>query len=75
VTADPESLRRRYEESRQQQVDAFDYFRALACYRFGVIAAFNVRLHRTGRRVDASYERIAPSVQTLFAFGRVLASG
>lgn len=75
VTADPQSLRRRYEESRQQQVDSFDYFRALACYRFGVIAAFNVRLHRTARRMDESYERIAPSVQTLFDRGRVLAAG
>ena len=75
VTADPQALRRRYEETREEPVEAFDYFRALACYRFGVIAAFNVRLHRTGRRVDDSYERIAPSVLTLFDRGRGLASG
>lgn len=75
VQADPQKLLRRYEESRQQQVERFDYFLALACYRFGVIAAFNVRLHRTGRRVDASYERIAPSVLTLFGQGCDLATG
>jgi aminoglycoside phosphotransferase (APT) family kinase protein len=75
VRADPQALRHRYEQARQQQVESFDYFRALACYRFGVIGAFNVRLHRTGRRVDASYERIAPSVPTLFARGCVLAAG
>ncbi len=74
VTADPPELRRRYEETRQQKVDAYEYFRALACYRFGAIAAFNVRLHRTGRRVDTSYDRVAPSVQTLFERGHELAT-
>src|SRR5262249_55771782 len=28
------------------------WFRAFACYRFGVITAFNVMLHRRGKRPD-----------------------
>lgn len=72
VAAEPQAVRSRYEEARRRKVEGFDYFRALACFRFGAIGAFNVRLHRTGRRVDASYERIAPSVSTLFERGRAL---
>jgi hypothetical protein len=47
----------------------FAWFRALACYRFGVISVFNVRLHRTGRRVDASWEDRARSILPLFDRG------
>lgn len=75
VVAEPATLRHRYEDAAQAPVDSFDFFRAFACYRFGVIAAFNLRLHRTGRRVDASYDRIAPSVPTLFERGRELVAG
>lgn len=72
VVADPTELRLAYEQATGGPVADFDFFRALACFRFGAIAAFNVRLHRTGRRTDASYERIAPSVTTLFTRGREL---
>lgn len=62
-----------YEETRGAQVTAIDWFQALACYRMGAIACLNVRLHRTGRRVDALWDRFAPSIETLFARGRELA--
>lgn len=72
VIADPAELRLAYEAASGGPVACFAFFRALACFRFGAIAAFNVRLHRTGRRIDESYERIAPSVTTLFTRGRQL---
>jgi aminoglycoside phosphotransferase (APT) family kinase protein len=75
VRSEPEALRRRYEQATGRTVASFEWFRAMACFRFGAIAAFNVRLHRTGRRPDASWERIAPSVTTLFTRGRDLATG
>ncbi len=50
------------------------WYQALSCYRFGAIAAFSVRLHRTGRRLDPLYEQLAPSVPALFERGRQLAS-
>lgn len=73
VVVDPEVLRGRYEQARGMTVQHLGFFQALACFRFGTIAAFNVRLHRTGRRVDASYERIAPSVAKLFERGCAMA--
>jgi aminoglycoside phosphotransferase (APT) family kinase protein len=73
VVTEPAQLLRQYEEAAERQVERFDWFRAFACFRFGAIAAFNVRLHRTGRRVDANWDRIAPSVSTLFERGRSLA--
>lgn len=56
-----------YEESRGRSVEHVEWYRALACYRFAAIAAFNLRLHRTGCRVDPSYELLASSVPTLMA--------
>lgn len=41
------------------------YFEALACWRFAVIAGLNLSLHRSGRRIDDHWERIAPSVPRL----------
>lgn len=74
VVARPADVLHWYEEAAGAAVAGFDWHRALACYRFGAIAAFNVRLHRTGRRVDATYERMASSVPVLFERGtRLLA--
>jgi aminoglycoside phosphotransferase (APT) family kinase protein len=42
------------------------FYRALSGYRFGVISCLNVMLHRTGKRPDALWEGIAPSVPLLF---------
>lgn len=45
------------------------WYQALAHYRLGSIACLNVKLHRTGKRVDALWERFAPSIGCLFARG------
>jgi aminoglycoside phosphotransferase (APT) family kinase protein len=42
------------------------FYRALSGYRFGVISGLNVMLHRTGKRHDPEWERIALSVPHLF---------
>jgi aminoglycoside phosphotransferase (APT) family kinase protein len=42
------------------------FYRALAGYRFGVISGLNVMLHRTGKRHDPEWERIALSVPAMF---------
>jgi aminoglycoside phosphotransferase (APT) family kinase protein len=46
-----------------------EWYQALAQYRLGSIACLNVKLHRTGKRVDPLWERFAPSIGTLFARG------
>jgi len=55
---------------RYLRLEEVAWFRALAGYRFGVIACFNVMLHRTGKRPDPEWDNIAPSVPMLF--GRAL---
>ncbi|MDQ6522924.1 phosphotransferase family protein [Nocardioides sp. LHD-245] len=52
VRDDPARLRARYEAATGRALPAFDWYEALACYRYGVIAAHNLYLHRSGRRVD-----------------------
>jgi aminoglycoside phosphotransferase (APT) family kinase protein len=47
-------------------LDDVAFYRALSGYRFGVISCLNVGLHRTGKRPDPEWERIAPSVPYLF---------
>jgi aminoglycoside phosphotransferase (APT) family kinase protein len=48
------------------------WFRAFAGYRFGVITAFNLMLHRRGKHHDPSWEEIALSAPRLFERGREL---
>jgi aminoglycoside phosphotransferase (APT) family kinase protein len=74
VLTDPQNVRRWYEDASGVALNSFEWYRALAAYRFGVIAAFNVRLHRTGRRIDVNYEILESSVETLFARGLDLAN-
>jgi aminoglycoside phosphotransferase (APT) family kinase protein len=69
VVARPEDLLRRYEATDGARVDRPRWYQALACYRFGTIAAYNYRLHRTGRRVDELYAAMAPSVGVLLGRG------
>lgn len=69
VRADPAWLRERYETASGRGTAGFGWFRALACYRFGVISVFNVYLHRSGKRVDATWEDRARSILPLFARG------
>lgn len=45
------------------------WFRAFAGYRFGVITAFNLMLHRRGKRSDPTWEDIALSGPRLFERG------
>ena len=72
VVAEPAQLQDWYESASGLPVKHPDWYRALACYRFGAIAGFNVRLHRTGRRPDPFYEDIATSVPVFFERGREL---
>ncbi len=51
---------------RDVSLDDVAFFRALAAYRFGVISCLNVMLHRTGKRHDPEWERIALSVPSMF---------
>jgi aminoglycoside phosphotransferase (APT) family kinase protein len=47
-------------------LDDVAFYRALSGYRFGVISGLNVMLHRTGKRHDPEWERIALSVPSMF---------
>lgn len=69
VVAQPQDLLRRYEATHGAPVDRPHWYQALACFRFGAIAAYNYRLHRTGRRVDDLYAAMASSVGVLFGRG------
>lgn len=57
-----------YAEASGRPVDLDDvaFYRALAGYRFGVISGLNVMLHRSGKRHDPEWERIALSVPAMF---------
>jgi aminoglycoside phosphotransferase (APT) family kinase protein len=75
VVADPEWLRAEYESASGRAVEHYQWYRGLAAFRFGAIAAFNTRLHRLGRRLDPLYEELAASVPVLFERARELAVG
>ncbi len=62
------AIYREQAQSRESKAE-IDWFRAFACYRFGVITAFNVMLHRRGKRVDPMWEDIALSGPRFFARG------
>ena len=64
-----------YATARGCAVEHIEWFEALACFRMGAIACFNLRLHRSGRRVDDIWERFASSIGTLFANGFALSRG
>lgn len=69
LSADPAQLRSWYEETTGRPLEHFDWYRAFACYRYGAITGFNLRLHRTGRRVDATNELTGPAAPYLFRAG------
>lgn len=50
-----------------------NWYQGLAHFRLAAIACLNVKLHRTGKRVDEMWERFAPSISTLLARGMELA--
>ena len=72
---DLEALEARYEEGVGTAVGDIGWYRALSGYRFGVISGLNVMLHRTGKRHDPEWERIALSVPFLFGRARDLLKG
>lgn len=51
------------------QTAGVTWHRALAGYKFAIIAALNLMLHRRGKRPDPFYELLAPSVPRLLARG------
>lgn len=61
-----EALREAYEAGMGRRFEAIPWHRALAGYRLGAIACLNVRLHRSGRRPDPTWEAIAPHVPQFF---------
>jgi aminoglycoside phosphotransferase (APT) family kinase protein len=72
-----DELAERYGAARGHDVtlDDLAFYRALSGYRFGVISGLNVMLHRTGKRHDPEWERIALSVPHLFGRAADLLSG
>ncbi len=69
IDVDPALIRGWYQGYAGVELAHFGWYRAYAAYRFGTIAAYNVRLHRTGRRPDPVYETMASSVPVLFQRG------
>jgi len=67
----PDQIVEEYERSLSEPVDRCEvrWFRAFAGYRFGVITAFNLMLHRRGKRPDPMWETIALSRPRLFERG------
>jgi aminoglycoside phosphotransferase (APT) family kinase protein len=69
VRLEPSTLVDLYVRAGGRPIPRFGWWQAFACFRFGVIAGFNLRLHRTGRRPDPMYEALASSVPVLFSRG------
>jgi aminoglycoside phosphotransferase (APT) family kinase protein len=67
----PDEIAKIYASKASSAVDReqMRWFRALAGYRFGVITAFNLMLHRRGKRPDPTWEDIALSGPRLFERG------
>lgn len=63
---DLEAIRTTYEKAAGHAVKHLSWYWALACFRMATIAALNIRLHRTGRKPDAAWERCKTSVPKLF---------
>lgn len=56
---EPDEIRAMYETAARRAVPDLSWYRALAAWRLGAIIALNVRLHRTGRRPDPTWEILA----------------
>jgi aminoglycoside phosphotransferase (APT) family kinase protein len=67
--ARPAQIRAWYEQGSGRPLPDFDWYRAFAYFRYGVIAGFNLRLHRTGRRIDAVNEITGYAAPVLFRRG------
>ncbi len=62
-----EELVEGYEAAIGRRLPDIAWFRALAAYKFSIIAAFNLGLHRRGSRPDSLWERIGQSIPSLQA--------
>lgn len=67
IFLDPATLVSLYEEAWGAPLPDISWFRALAAYKFAIIAGFNLSLHRRGKRHDPSWEDTAFSMPTLLA--------
>jgi aminoglycoside phosphotransferase (APT) family kinase protein len=65
----PERIAAMYEEACERRTADLPWYRAFAGYKFGLIAGFNLMLHRRGKRLDPLYEEMAPSIPRLLARG------
>lgn len=65
----PDALAAMYEAAAGERLAAIAWYRAFAGYRFGLIAGFNLMLHRRGKRVDPLYEEMAASIPRLLERG------
>lgn len=54
-----------YAEAYGGTLPGLNWFRALAAYKFAIITGFNLYLHRSGKRTDATWENTGPSMKTL----------
>lgn len=62
----------RYETRAGRALANLRWFWALACYRIAAIACYHIRLHRNGRKLDASWERASSSVPRFFTRAHAL---
>lgn len=62
---DPDTLLRMYTQAYGAPLPDLNWFRALAAYKFAIIAGFNLSLHRRGKRHDPSWEMTALSMTPL----------
>jgi len=69
-----DEIRAIYEAGMGRRFDAIPWFQAFAGYRLASIGCLNVKLHRTGRRVDPTWERIALGVAQMFERARAILS-
>lgn len=69
AVADPADLLGWYEHDTGAPLASYDWYRALACYRYGAIAAFNLYLHVSGRRPDEVSLLMGGGVPVLFDRG------
>lgn len=70
----PESLLDAYARAAGREPVAPTWFRALAGLRLGALTAYFLRLHRTGRRPDATWETIGRSAPSLLERAAALAA-
>jgi aminoglycoside phosphotransferase (APT) family kinase protein len=69
-----DEIRAIYEQGMGRRFEAIAWFQAFAGYRLASIGCLNVKLHRTGRRVDPTWERIALGVAQMFERAREILS-